>query len=117
MQTVASDAEHAAALKAAGPGLVVTDYTATWCGPCRFVAPLYAQLSLKHPDVKFLKVDIDTPELAATVSAAGVSAVVRGATCTLASARSRLRCVYSLRSRSTRGASLSPRCAAQTWRR
>ena len=58
-------------------GLTVTDYTATWCGPCRFIAPVYEQLARDHPSVQFLKVDIDAPSLEATVRAAGVSAVVR----------------------------------------
>ncbi|KAK1431493.1 hypothetical protein QVD17_07952 [Tagetes erecta] len=39
--------------------LAILYFTATWCGPCRFMSPLYTNLAAKYPKVLFLKIDID----------------------------------------------------------
>ncbi|XP_078149277.1 thioredoxin H-type-like [Carex rostrata] len=39
--------------------IVVIDFTATWCGPCRFIGPIFVELSKKFPNLVFLKVDVD----------------------------------------------------------
>uniref|UniRef100_A0A7R9U0I5 Thioredoxin domain-containing protein n=1 Tax=Pinguiococcus pyrenoidosus TaxID=172671 RepID=A0A7R9U0I5_9STRA len=44
------------ALSAAGDAVVVVDYSTTWCGPCKVIAPFFAELSEKHQDTVFLKV-------------------------------------------------------------
>jgi len=37
----------------------VVDFTASWCAPCREMAPYFDELSVKYPYLTFLKVDID----------------------------------------------------------
>ncbi|MBD2343945.1 thioredoxin [Anabaena subtropica] len=40
--------------------VVVVDFTATWCGPCRLVSPLMDQLADEYKSrVKVVKVDVD----------------------------------------------------------
>ncbi|XP_027072942.1 thioredoxin H9 [Coffea arabica] len=39
--------------------IVIANFSASWCGPCRMVAPFYCELSEKYPTLMFLTIDVD----------------------------------------------------------
>ncbi|KAM9424797.1 thioredoxin-like [Pholidichthys leucotaenia] len=59
-------AEFNSILQSAGNKLVVVDFTATWCGPCQWIAPHFEQLSMQYTDVIFIKVDVDAASAVST---------------------------------------------------
>merc|ERR1711931_185363 len=46
----------------AGGKLIVIDFFAVWCGPCKMIAPKLEEMSKSMDDVVFLKVDVDECE-------------------------------------------------------
>nr|XP_039270596.1 thioredoxin-like [Styela clava] len=57
----------------AGQKLVVVDFYATWCGPCKVIGPKVAAMSGEYKNAVFLKVDVD--ENSDTTEKHGISAM------------------------------------------
>ncbi len=42
--------------------IVLIDFWANWCGPCKMFGPTYEKISEKHPDIHFAKVDTEAEQ-------------------------------------------------------
>jgi thioredoxin 1 len=63
-------------IQGAGDKLVVVDYSTTWCGPCKVIAPKFDEFSDKYTNAVFLKVIGDaSPEASKLMKREGVRSV------------------------------------------
>lgn len=60
VQQVQSDEEFGPVVNGAGGKLVVIDFYADWCGPCKAIAPYFEELSNTYTDAVFVKVNTQT---------------------------------------------------------
>ena len=58
VKVLADDGQFESELSSAGSKLVVVNFTASWCPPCKMIAPFYNQLSTKYSEAVFLKVSL-----------------------------------------------------------
>lgn len=56
---------------------VLVDFWASWCGPCKMLAPVVEELAQAHPEIEVRKVDVDeNPELAMGYRVAAIPALM-----------------------------------------
>ncbi|XP_050544223.1 thioredoxin-like protein 1 [Daktulosphaira vitifoliae] len=73
VKEVLNESQFQEELNSNGVKLIVVDFSATWCGPCKRIAPIFDELARKYDRAVFLKVDVDKCQ--ETAASQGVSAM------------------------------------------
>jgi thioredoxin len=77
MSTIQHLTEEAFATTASGPGVAVIDFWASWCPPCRALAPQFERAAQLRPQYRFAKVDVDAePTLASRFAIRSIPTLV-----------------------------------------
>jgi len=64
--------------EAIAKGEVLVDFWATWCGPCRMLAPVLEEVAAEHPELTIVKVDVDEAgDLAAKFGISSIPTLIR----------------------------------------
>ena len=64
--------------EAIAKGEVLVDFWATWCGPCRMLAPVLEEVAKERPELTIVKVDVDEAgELAAKFGISSIPTLIR----------------------------------------
>ena len=59
-------------------GTVILDFWAEWCGPCKMIAPLVEEISEKHTEITFCKVNVDDePAIAAAYGIVSIPTLIK----------------------------------------
>lgn len=58
VRLISSLEEYKTLISKAG-GRVIVDFFADWCGPCRVIGPKFETWSTQHPNIEFVKVNVD----------------------------------------------------------
>ncbi|GKY98244.1 thioredoxin domain-containing protein 2 [Mayamaea pseudoterrestris] len=59
VQKITNLEEYNALLETSKSKLVILDFSAEWCGPCKFIHPIFEKMAEENPDVVFAEVDVD----------------------------------------------------------